>query len=238
MVDDDTPELGPREPRPREPRPHEPRPQSFDATAAAEEQTPVSETLRRMVADLVLETTTEGIWLIDSDARTTFVNPRLARLLGYTAEEMIGESIFTFIDRERWPVAERNLKQRELGIEDRQEVQLVRKDGTRVWVLGSANPVFDRNGEYAGALAIIGDLTLQKDREHQLQSQLDDLRNRPAAQPLRPALATETPAPYREPFRTAIVVATYGALLATIAIVTTGAVVGALFGTKSRPPES
>ena len=228
MIDDDTPEL----------RPREVRPQSFDATAAAEGHTPVSETLRRMVADLVLETTAEGIWLIDGEARTTFVNPRLARLLGYTTEEMLGEPIFTFIDRERWPVAERNLKQRELGIEDRQEVQLVRKDGTRVWVLGSANPIFDRNGEYAGALALIGDLTPQKDREHQLQAQLDDLRNRPAAQPRRPVLAAPPTAPYREPFRTAIVVATYGALLATIAIATTGAVVGTLFGAKSRPPES
>jgi PAS domain S-box-containing protein len=197
----------------------------------------VSETLRRMVADLVLETTTEGIWLIDGDARTTFVNPRLAWLLGYTAEEMIGEPIFTFIDRERWPVAERNLQQRELGIEDRQEVQLLRKDGTRVWVLGSANPIFDRNGEYAGALAIIGDLTLQKDRELQLRAELEELRNRPIAQPRPPARAAATAAPYREPFRTAIVVAAYGALLGTIAIVTTGAVVGALFGAKSRPPE-
>jgi len=197
----------------------------------------VSETLRRMVADLVLETTTEGIWLIDGDARTTFVNPRLAWLLGYTAEEMIGEPIFTFIDRERWPVAERNLQQRELGIEDRQEVQLLRKDGTRVWVLGSTNPIFDRNGEYAGALAIIGDLTLQKDRELQLRAELEELRNRPIAQPRPPARAAATAAPYREPFRTAIVVAAYGALLGTIAIVTTGAVVGALFGAKSRPPE-
>jgi PAS domain S-box-containing protein len=228
MVDDDTPEL----------RPNELRPRSLDARSAAGGPTPVSETLRRMVADLVLETTAEGIWLIDGDARTTFVNPRLARLLGYTVEEMLGEPIFTFIDRERWPVAERNLKQRELGIEDRQEVQLVRKDGTRVWVLGSANPVFDRNGEYAGALAIIGDLTLQKDREHHLEAQLDDLRNRPAAQPRRPVFVAPPEVPYREPFRTAIVVATYGALLATIALVTTGAVVGTLFGAKSRPPET
>lgn len=224
MVDDDTP--GPLRPR------------SFDATVAAEEHTAVSEKLRRMVADLVLETTTEGIWLIDGEARTTFVNPRLARLLGYTADEMLGEPIFTFIDRERWPVAERNLKQRQLGVEDRQEVQLVRKDGTRVWVLGSANPVFDRNGNYAGALALIGDLTPQKDREQQLRAQLEELRNRPAAPSRPPALVAPPAVPYRrEPFRTAVVVAAYGTLLATIAMVTTGAVVGALFGTKSRPPE-
>jgi PAS domain S-box-containing protein len=224
MVDDETPQSKPR---------------LFDATTAAEEHTPVSEALRRMVGDLVLETTAEGIWLIDGDARTTFVNRRLAQLLGYTEEEMIGEPIFSFIDRERWPVTERNLKQRELGIEDRQEVQLVRKDGTRVWVLGSANPVFDRNGEYAGALALIGDLTAQKDREHELRAERDGLRARLLARSRAPspAAAAPLPAPYREPFRTAIVVAAYGTLLATVAILTTGAVIGALLGTKPKPPE-
>jgi PAS domain S-box-containing protein len=222
MVDDDTPQL---------------RPRLFDATTAPQEHTAVSETLRRMVADLVLETTAEGIWLIDGDARTTFVNRRLAQLLGYTEEEMLGEPIFSFIDRERWPVAERNLRQRELGIEDRQEVQLVRKDGTRVWVLGSANPVFDRNGEYAGALALIGELTAQKDREHELRAELDGLRQRLLARSRAPSASAAGPSPYREPFRTAIVVAAYGTVLATVAILTTGAVIGALLGTKPKPPE-
>ena len=191
-----------------------------------------------MVADLVLETTAEGIWLIDAQARTTFVNRRLADLLGYSEEEMIGEPIFSFIDRARWPVAERNLQQRALGIEERQEVQLLRKDGSSVWVLGSANPVFDRNGAYVGSLALLGDLTPQKDREHRLRAQLDDLREPPAARRPVPPVPVASPAPYREPFRTAIVVATYGTLLASIAILTTGAVVGALLGSKPPSPET
>jgi len=219
MVDDNTPELAP---------------DSLDATG---KQLPASETLRRMVADLVLETTAEGIWLIDAQARTTFVNRRLADLLGYSKEEMLGKPIFSFIDRARWPAAERNLQRRALGIEERQEVQLLRKDGSSVWVLGSANPVFDRNGEYVGSLALLGDLTTQKDREQKLRAQLDDLRDGRSARSRVPSVSSASPAPYREPFRTAIVVATYGTFLATVAILTAGAVVGALIGAKPRPPE-
>ena len=68
-----------------------------------------SERLRRAVGRLVLETTAESIWLIDVAARTTFVNRRMASLLGYTVEEMIGRPIFDFLDRSRWQIAEQNL---------------------------------------------------------------------------------------------------------------------------------
>jgi PAS domain S-box-containing protein len=182
--------------------------------------------LRAMVADLVLETTAECIWLIDKEARTTFVNRRLADLLGYSEDEMIGKPVLAFIDPARWPVTERNLQQRALGVEDRVELDLVRKDGSRVWILGSANPVFDRNGEYAGALALLGDLTTQKERERLLRAEVSNLRRRLDDKD-RSAPVDER-SPYREPFRTAIVLATYGTLFASIAILTAGAVVGAL----------
>ncbi len=190
------------------------------------------ETLRRLVAELVLDTTLEGIWLIDADARTTFVNGRLAALLGYAEEEMLGRPIFEFLDRERWPTAERNLQQRALGVEDRQEVQLVRKDGTRVWMLGSANPVFDRDGNYAGALGLLADLSAQKERERSLRSEIDRLKSRlqalggggVASAPVAP----ERPA-YVEPFATVIVLAVLGTLTATIGLATVGALASRLW---------
>jgi PAS domain S-box-containing protein len=179
---------------------------------------PIPERLRRAVADLVLETTAESIWLIDARARTTFVNRRMASLLGYTEEEMIGRPIFDFLERSRWQAAEENLRKRQLGIEDRQEVELIRKDGTRIWVIGSANPVFDRNGQYAGALALLGDLSPQKERERLLQQQVDHLRSRIAEQPLRAA----------------VVMGVLGTFLATVVVTTAGAVVGAALGRSRR----
>jgi len=182
---------------------------------------PIPERLRRAVADLVLETTAESIWLIDAQARTTFVNRRMANLLGYTEEEMLGRPIFEFLDRSRWQVAEENLRKRQQGIEDRQEVELIRKDGTRIWVIGSANPVFDRNGQYAGALALLGDLSPQKARERLLQQQVDQLGARLAEQPLRAA----------------VVMGVLGTFLATVAITTAGAVIGAVLGRARRPSD-
>ena len=193
-----------------------------------------SERIRHAVGSLVLETTAESIWLIDAAARTTFVNRRMASLLGYTVEEMIGRPIFDFLDRARWQLAEQNLRRRKLGIEDRQELELIRKDGTRVWVIGSANPVFDRNGEYAGALALLGDLSPQKERERLLQKQIEDLRAQLSERirsrnPSRGAASSTETRGYDEPFRTIVVVGVLGTLLATVAVTTVGALLSAAF---------
>jgi PAS domain S-box-containing protein len=175
----------------------------------------------------VLDTMTEGIWLIDAEARTTFANKRLADLLGYTEAEMIGKPVFAFVGPERRPITEKNLTLRQLGLEDRQEVQLVRKDGSRVWALGSANPVFDANGAYVGALAVVVDLTAQKQREQGLRARVANLEAR--------AAADRAPA-YREPFRTAVVLAACGGFVATVAMATVAAVAGALFGAPPTVP--
>jgi PAS domain S-box-containing protein len=134
-----------------------------------------SPALRRMVAQLVLETTNEGIWLIDAQERTTFVNQAAAALIGYREDEMIGRHIFDFMDAERLPVARQNLMLRRQGVEDRQEIKLRRKDGSFVWAIGSANPVYDRDGNYAGALALIGDLSSQKQTEDRLRARIAEL---------------------------------------------------------------
>jgi PAS domain S-box-containing protein len=208
------------------------------------EADPRSEALRRMVAQLVLETTSEGIWLIDAQARTTFVNAHAAALLGYTEAEMIGKHIFTFLQEKRWPIAQQNLRRRRLGAEDRQEVELVRKDGTRVWVLGSANPVYGRDGSYAGSLALFGDLSVQKRRERRLRAEVQALRRRASLlvarraprPPEPPAVAAPEPPPYAEPFRSAILLGTCGAFVATVALLTASAVASTLVG-KSAPRE-
>src|SRR5512136_666939 len=45
-----------------------------------------------------MESLQEGVWVIDKDARTAFVNPRMAEMLGYGADEMLGKTLFSFID--------------------------------------------------------------------------------------------------------------------------------------------
>jgi PAS domain S-box-containing protein len=47
----------------------------------------------------LIDTLQEGVWLIDKNANTTFVNPRMAEMLGYTVEEMLGQYLFALIDK-------------------------------------------------------------------------------------------------------------------------------------------
>ena len=46
---------------------------------------------------LGVESLSEGIWVLDPDACTSFVNPRMAEMLGYSPEEMVGRSIYAFV---------------------------------------------------------------------------------------------------------------------------------------------
>jgi PAS domain S-box-containing protein len=213
-----------------------------------------SSALRRMVAELVLETTNEGIWLIDAQARTTFVNRAAAELLGYSEEEMIGRHIFDFMDEDRRPIAQENLMRRQRGVEERQAVELRRKDGARIWVIGSTNPVYDRHGRYAGALALLGDLTHQKRTEAELRARIAELSAKAGetmleaqtsqSQPQPQAPPADAPPPraslMREGLRALSLLAAGGAFVSAVGLLTVAGVVGALLGADAPivPPES
>jgi len=134
--------------------------------------------LRRAVADLVLRTTLDGVWLVDAQARTSFVNQRMAAMLGYEVDELVGKPLFDFMDPEGAARTRENLERRRGGIEERYEFRCIRKDGSSLWLLVSANPVYDRAGEYAGSLALIADLSLQKAREAELVAEKEALEQK------------------------------------------------------------
>jgi PAS domain-containing protein len=82
----------------------------------------------------------KGIWTIDDENRTTFVNPRMAELLGCPAEQIIGRSPFDFMDPEMRRLVERKLIERRQGKTDQYELRLTRPDGSQLWTLLSTTP--------------------------------------------------------------------------------------------------
>jgi PAS domain S-box-containing protein len=109
----------------------------------------------------IIETTTEGVWMIDGDHRTTYVNRRMAELLGYAVDEMLGRSASDFMaDGDTAPDAPVAGRPR--------EVRYRRKDGSEMWGLLSGSPLTDGSGGYAGALAMIADITERKQAEDSL----------------------------------------------------------------------
>ncbi len=64
----------------------------------------------------IVETASEGVWMFDAESITTFANCRMAEMLGYTVEEMLGRSLFEFIDAESREIAESYVQRRREGI--------------------------------------------------------------------------------------------------------------------------
>ena len=76
----------------------------------------------------IVETAQEGVWMIDSADKTSYVNRRLAEMLGYKPWEMLGAHLFDFMDEEVRREAEENLKQTYAGVRKVFEFRFRRKD--------------------------------------------------------------------------------------------------------------
>jgi diguanylate cyclase (GGDEF)-like protein/PAS domain S-box-containing protein len=104
----------------------------------------------------------EGIWEIDAASRTSFVNPKMAQMLGYSIEEMLEQPLVAFMDEEGRIILERNIAQRQRGVSERHEFKFIRKDGRDLWATLATNPIFDADGSYRGALALVTDVTASR----------------------------------------------------------------------------
>jgi PAS domain S-box-containing protein len=113
----------------------------------------------------IVETANEGIWLLDSELHTSYVNRQMAQMLGYELREMIGRSVFDFYFSEDVENKRQVLSGRRQGRCEQLEERLRRRDGSELWVRMAASPLFDDSGEFEGALAMMSDVTERKRAE-------------------------------------------------------------------------
>jgi len=119
----------------------------------------------------LVENAQEGIWAIDTEARTTFVNPCMARMLGYTVDEMSGKPFFVFMDEHNVAMASHYFERRKQGIREQIEFEFLHKDGSKVYAILENSPIIDDGGHFAGALALVTDITERKRAEDALRKQ-------------------------------------------------------------------
>jgi PAS domain S-box-containing protein len=121
------------------------------------------ERYRRMV-----ETAQEGIAQIDTRDRLAYANQRLADLLGYRLEELVGLPFSAVVAEQDWPYVLRTIEQRRAGDAGQDEARYRRQDGTVIWVSVASSPLFEAEGRYRGTLALVTDITVRKRSERAL----------------------------------------------------------------------
>jgi PAS domain S-box-containing protein len=118
----------------------------------------------------IVETTNEGIWTLDQDAKTTIVNARMAEILGYQNEEMlVGQSVTDFMFEEDWPDHFKKMENRRKGMSESYEQRFRRKDGKTVWTLASGTTIFDDEHHFKGTVEMVTDITERKQAEAELE---------------------------------------------------------------------
>jgi two-component system cell cycle sensor histidine kinase/response regulator CckA len=117
----------------------------------------------------IIETTNEGVWLLDEASCTTFVNARMAALLGLDASQVLGKSIFDFIHEESQADVESALERRVAGTASHAEIRLLRKSAPDVWALFDATPIVEDDDRHGGTLVMAIDITERKRLEDQLR---------------------------------------------------------------------
>lgn len=120
-------------------------------------------------SERIIKSVQEGIMLEDAEGVITFVNPTIQQMLQYTEAELVGHPYSKIACPEYIELAAEETKKRPKGIQSQYEVCVMRKDGTRVPVIVSATPLFDK-GEYVGTLTVFTDISAQKKAEEEIRS--------------------------------------------------------------------
>lgn len=116
----------------------------------------------------IIETANEGVWVLDAAHQTTFVNQKMAAMLGYSPAEMMGRPLLDFIDATDHSLAISHMARRKQGITESHDFKFRRKDGSELWTIVAATPLIDPVKGYQGALGMITDISRRKQAEQAL----------------------------------------------------------------------
>jgi len=119
----------------------------------------------------IVESADDAIASKDLNGIITSWNAAAERILGYTADEIVGKSILTIIPPELQKDEPEILRRIQAGerIEHFETIRL-RKSGERIDVSLTVSPVRDQHGRIVGAAKILRDITEQKKLEEALRT--------------------------------------------------------------------
>ena len=128
----------------------------------------------------IVDTAVEGIWLLGPDAMTTSVNGRMAEILGFNSEEMLGRPVTDFMFEADKADHLKKMESRLQGVPEHYERRFRRKDGQTVWALISSTAVFDDEHRFQGSFGMVTNIAERKQAEEEIRNLNRDLERRVA----------------------------------------------------------
>lgn len=124
----------------------------------------------------LVEILTDVLYELDPDGRFLTVGPGISALLGYTAEELIGQPYTILLPADQQAPARHRFNERRAGMRATQRTELLflpkseqRESTARVVADVTAKGLYDARRRFLGTIGLIRDLSLQKQHETTLQ---------------------------------------------------------------------
>ncbi len=115
-------------------------------------------------------------WEIDKNGKYTYVSDNIKNILGYTPKEVIGKSLFDFIDPEDIPRISKitkkafKNKKRIVNLVNRN----ITKSGKKIYLLTNAIPILNKKGNLTGYQGIDKDITEEQEKENRYKVIFDN----------------------------------------------------------------
>jgi len=133
---------------------------------------------------ILVETMNDGLGVEDIDGIFTYVNPKLCEMLGYKAEEMIGQPVIDFLDEDNKLIYQEQSRKIINLAQSPYELNWLTESHNKLPTLVSPKMIYDTNGNYKGSFAVITDISERirndeklKDQQIELQKQRDELES-------------------------------------------------------------
>jgi len=117
----------------------------------------------------LIELAQEGIWTFGPEGNTTFVNRKMSEILGYSSDEMLGKSVFSFVSSRDQTYLEEKFSRIKKGNNEHFELVFLKKDKTPAFTWLSASPSIDEQGTFVYGLFVVSDVSALKKADKALR---------------------------------------------------------------------
>ncbi len=117
----------------------------------------------------LIELSQEGFWVVNENDKTTFVNQRMAEILGYSTADIADRQTYGFMDENNAAIYLNLIRKCKNGQKQRGEIEFAGDAGRRIFASVSISPIFNEDNGYAGAFLLVTDLTETKMLEQQIE---------------------------------------------------------------------
>lgn len=124
----------------------------------------------------MVESSVVGMWSVDAEGHTTYINQHAQRLTGYGPEDLYGVCVLNLLDEETRNLLVEIQNPSTWDASVLRDVLIRRKDGGSVWVSAAISPVYTEAQAFGGALCLLVDATERRLAQESLRRSERQLR--------------------------------------------------------------